>query len=131
MKYLFLILMVISISLFSGCAFGDDPERLKEKTIEGMKPTVKGKYTVYAYFEKIPPNTTTTEQAKVYKSMNEKIPLEKVETLSIMDIEDSNIFNIERFPTFIVVDKTGVVLQTTDIDKLVDFIKKTNPDHTD
>ncbi|WP_349409979.1 hypothetical protein [Pseudalkalibacillus sp. SCS-8] len=127
MRYLSMIF--ICIALLTGCAFGDNPEKLKEQTIEGMKPSVKGKYAVYAYYKQLPPNPADTEQVKIYYSMDERIPLEKVETLSVVSIsnEDLNLFNIEKSPSFIVVDKTGIVLQTTDIDKVIDFLKNNDP----
>lgn len=123
----YLLLIVISITLLSGCSFGEDPDR-KEKLIEGMEPTIKGHFSVYAYYEHLPPKSP--EQVKVYDSMKVIESFETVETLSVSN-GSFDIFNIEKFPTFIVVDKTGIVLQTTELDKVVAFIKKTNPNRTD
>jgi len=121
----YLVLIMLCFVLIIGCSS-------EEKIIDEMKPEQNSElpYNLFAYFEEFPGEGEVSKdpnfqkQIQIYNSMNKVIPIEKINNFSVQNSKSNHIkvFNIEDFPTFIILDKTGVVLQTNDIGEVKEFL---------
>jgi hypothetical protein len=64
------------------------------------------------------------KQYEIYDTMNEKLALEKLEIFGVRNskVKDVEVLQIKEFPTFVVLYKNGVVLQTTDMEEIKEFL---------
>ncbi|WP_088104183.1 hypothetical protein [Halalkalibacter urbisdiaboli] len=133
---LFYSYLVVFLLLMGGCS---NLEKAKEVRVIGqLKPPEEGQYHMYAYFNF--PNGFPSEsemektedenlqcQYEVYETMNEKLQLEKLHVFGVRKKEhvqeQIEVLNIDKFPTFIVLDNTGVLLQTSDMSEVDAFLR--------
>jgi hypothetical protein len=123
------IIIVILFFVLSGCSS-------EKEIITDLKPTKEDNYSMFVYFNfpngefpVSPSERGEVEkgfeyQYEIYDTMNEKLALEKLEIFGVRNskVKDVQVFKIKEFPTFIVFDKNGVVLQTTDMEEIKKFL---------
>ncbi|WP_018922722.1 hypothetical protein [Salsuginibacillus kocurii] len=137
----FLILMMLSLTLIVGC---ESEETMGEEDVEridllrDMKPEMGDdkEYNLYALFEFYDGSFDSDEVSKGAKErdkldlLHEKIELDDVNQMTFKSntagSQEEELLGIEETPTFIVLDESGIVLETTDLDEVTDFIKEEN-----
>jgi thioredoxin-related protein len=135
-----LYFLVFSLFLLSGCSFGENLDKMNELKVVGqLKPSEENQYHMYTYFD-FPDGRILAEserektedenlqyQYEVYDTMNVKLQLEKLHTFGVRKKEHAQeeieVLNIDTFPTFILLDNTGVLLQTSDMDEVDDYLR--------
>ncbi|WP_332634685.1 hypothetical protein [Halalkalibacter flavus] len=130
MKYF--ILFIVCIPLLIGCS---NLDKAKEVRVIGqMKPDEENQYHLYSFWSAIPQknwkeeetNNDLRRQFELYFSFN--VPVGKLHLVSYPS-PDSDKFNdyvevldLNEFPTFIILDNEGIVLRTTNVNELLEFI---------
>ena len=126
------IVLLVCFSLLAGCS---NLEKAKEIRVLGqMKPDHESHHHLYAFWSVIPDEnweeTETDEelrrQFELYFSFD--VPVGKLSVISFLFADSGHfkdyveVLDIEEFPTFIILDYEGIVLRTTDVTELLDFI---------
>ncbi|GAE26936.1 hypothetical protein JCM9140_3045 [Halalkalibacter wakoensis JCM 9140] len=130
MKY-FLIFFVC-LPLFIGCS---NLDKAKEVRVIGqMKLDEEKQYHLYSFWSEIPQenweeeetNNDLRRQFELYSSFH--VPVGKLHLLSYPSPESDafhdyvQVLDLNEFPTFIMLDHEGIVLRTTNVDELLEFI---------
>ncbi|WP_216830403.1 hypothetical protein [Alkalihalobacterium elongatum] len=130
MRYIFLL--TVCLSLLIGCS---NYEQVKEIAFIGqMTPDEEQHYHLYSFWSAIPPedweeNETDDQlrrQFDLYSSFN--VPVGKLHLISYPSPESNEfdeyveVLGIQNFPTFVILDHEGIVLKTTDVNELLEFI---------
>ncbi len=114
----------------------EDVERID--LLRDMKPEMGDdkEYNLYALFEFYDGSFDSDEVSKGAKErdkldlLHEKIELDDVNQMTFKSntagSQEEELLGIEETPTFIVLDESGIVLETTDLDEVTDFIKEEN-----
>jgi hypothetical protein len=125
MSKLFL-LFFLTVFLLSGCSFD------KEKVINGMIPD-EGEHSLYV-FSKF---KSAQEKDKLSKDLLEFVNAEQtqkkldIRKTQFINVEDENAkdyikaLNIKELPSFVLLNKEGIVLQTNDINQVLNYVHET------
>ncbi|MCK0473241.1 hypothetical protein [Halalkalibacter sp. APA_J-10(15)] len=135
MKYL--ILMLLSLGLIVGCESGDTMTKEDVKKLEllrEVKPSMGDdkEYNLYAFFEFYDGSLDSEEisegarQRDKYDELQKTLEMDNVNQLTLktnsLNSEEKEILGIKELPTFLVLDESGIVLQSTDLDEVVTLI---------
>ena len=139
MKYF--ILLLLSVALIAGCKSGDsktEEDIVKSDLLREVKPNIDDdkEYNLYALFEFYDGSLDANEiregakQRDKYVELLEKIEKEHVNQLifktNSSDSDEIEILGIRELPTFLVLDESGIVLQSTDLNEVVALINEAN-----
>ncbi|MDT8862112.1 hypothetical protein N0O92_18025 [Alkalihalobacillus sp. MEB130] len=130
MKYF--ILFIVCISLLIGCS---NLDKAKEVRVIGqMKPDEENQYHLYSFWSAFPKENWEEEvidkdlrrQFELYFSFD--VPVGKLHLVSYPGPDTDKfkeyveVLDLDEYPTFIILDHEGIVLRTTDVNELLDFI---------
>ena len=136
------LLLIVSLLLL-GCS-NSEYESKKLGTMSELKPREDGQYHMYVFFD-FPNDETLVEPSKqgevvdeylqrqydIYNTMMTMNPVTKVNRFGVKNAqnvpEQVDALNIKDFPTFVILDNTGIVLISTDMDETAEFLQ-TLPD---
>ncbi|WP_158235025.1 hypothetical protein, partial [Pseudomonas sp. 2822-17] len=101
-----------------GCVTESD-EVKRTNSISELKPSEDNQFNVVAFFESIPSEGNENE---VYEMAAANMPLNKIHSYYLFQSNSEHVdnLNISDFPTFLVLDSSGVNLQTSDINELLE-----------
>ncbi|MGO4889005.1 hypothetical protein ACJ2A9_14720 [Anaerobacillus sp. MEB173] len=137
------IILLLSL-LLTGCSFGED-EAKRIDTISQLKPKEEGQYHMFVFFDfpdnnVVPPEPTARGNVDEYLQRQYDVhdtmmvtmnPAMKVHQFGVRNANENpeqiDFLNIEEFPTFVILDNTGIVLLSTDMDETAEFLQ-TLPD---
>lgn len=129
--------MLLSLSFIVGCGSGDTMTNEDVKKLElfrGVKPSMGDdkEYNLYAFFEFYDGSSDAeaisegVRQRDKYDELQETLEMDNVNQLTIktnsLNSEEIEILGIKKLPTFLVLDESRIVFQSTDLDEVVSLI---------
>ena len=113
-------MFMLSVFLVVGCVTDSD-EVKRTNSISVLKPSEDNQFNVVSFFEKFPSEENENE---VYEMAADNMPLNKLHSIYIFQSNSEHVdnLNISDFPTFLVLDRSGVNLRTSDINELVEYL---------
>ncbi|MBU8905247.1 hypothetical protein [Desertibacillus haloalkaliphilus] len=130
-----IILMVAFIVIGTGCSFGDNLDEMnKNRVLSEMKAEREDQYHLYTFWTSFP--TENWEEADIDDELKNEFEAYHTIDYSKADLrhisfkqkesagEYINGLDINEFPTFIVLDHEGIILRTTDVNQINEFLKE-------
>lgn len=115
------LLFLMTVFLLSGCSID------KEKVINEMLPD-NGEHSLYVFSKFMSPQ----EKNKLWKDLNEFVNAEEtqkkldIRKTQFIDVEYAKDYvkalNIKKLPSFVLLNKEGIVLQTNDINQVLNYV---------
>jgi len=112
MKQVFWVLLYLILAVTMGCAKSD----ISSKYLS----SAEGMYRVFIFSDGLP---SAEFQNKVNKHIQDSGKVNEVGYFSNIESSIHKDFNIEQYPTIIVVDTTNIVLRTNEINELQSLLQ--------
>lgn len=119
----FFLLFLMAVFLLSGCSID------KEKVINEMLPEEgKGKHSLYVFSEFMSAQVKDNLSKDLLKFVNaeetqKKLDIRKTQFVDVEYAKDYvKALNIKKLPLFVLLNKEGIVLQTNDINQVLNYV---------
>lgn len=128
--------MIVMVTLIlTACSFGANLTKMSEnRMLSKMKAKEENQYHLYSFWTSFPysnwEETEIDDELKhEFEIYTNKFDYSRVDTSIVRllsfhqtDSEYIELLKITEFPTFIVLDKEGIVLRTTDVNEINEFL---------
>jgi hypothetical protein len=112
-----IITILTFMMILTACSFSDNVTKMDEnKMTSKMKAEAENQYHIYSFW---------TEVTEIGHFDYSRVDMNIVRLIAVYssDHEYAKALEINEFPTFVVLDNDGIVLRTTNVNEINEFLK--------